>query len=106
MPSRRIGTSLETGNLWGCYLKADACSRHSECLDELAVDRAQLRLPLDRRSVMAGLPDVDARPAKRIRLRLAQDFARHGRRVALTERQKLQHIGDRISLGPSEVGVR
>ena len=52
------------------------------------------------------LADVDPRAALGLPLGLAQHFARHRRRVAFAEREEAQQIGDRIALGPAEVGVR
>src|SRR6476469_5329712 len=46
------------------------------------------------------------RPLERVRLRLAQDFASDGRRVALAERQELEEIGDRVPFSPAEIRVR
>ena len=44
--------------------------------------------------------------AERVRLGLAQHFARDRRRVAFAERQELQQVDDRVAFGPAEVGVR
>ncbi len=52
------------------------------------------------------LANVNARTLERVRLVLAQDFARDRRRVAFAERQELQQVDNRIAFGPPEVGVR
>ena len=52
------------------------------------------------------LAHVNARPQLRIRLRLPEHFAGHGRGVPFAERQKLQQVRDRIAFGPAEVRVR
>ena len=47
-----------------------------------------------------------ARTAHRIRLRLPEHFARDRCCIPLAERQELQQVGNRVSLGPPEVGMR
>src|SRR6185295_20304151 len=49
--------------------------------------------------------DVDPGPLERVRDRLAQDLAGHGRGVALAEEQVAQQVRDGVALRPAEVGV-
>ena len=42
----------------------------------------------------AAHPDVDPRPLQRVLDRLAQDLARHGRRVAFPEGHVAERVGD------------
>jgi len=74
-----------------------------------ATEASQLRrgqfvsLQLHRSGLDAG---VNRRPALRIALGLAQDFASERRDVALAAEQIADEIEERIAFGPIEVGVR
>jgi hypothetical protein len=57
-------------------------------------------------SFRTALSDVHPGPANRIRFRLSQNLAGHWGRVALSQRQELQQVRNRVAFGPSEVHMR
>ena len=55
---------------------------------------------------LGPLTDVDVRPHLRVAFRLAEHFTGDGCDFAGAEEQELEHVRDRVALGPLEVGVR